>query len=282
MQSERFGFTVFISACLHVIVIAGVGFSFLSERPSTPAIEITLAQFRSEQPPEQADFIAQANQQGSGDLDEAAAPATPFESAINSDVIQEVQPVPTPMPDARQQQDTRVVTSTSADQRISQDIESPNEDRNQNLSEHSSPQEIAMAIASLQAQLDLQQQAYAKRPRRYTLSSASTRQRHDALYLDNWRKQIELVGNQHYPEQARQNEIFGSLRMMVALRPDGSVAEIRILQGSGHPVLDLAAVDIVQLAAPFDPFPEELRGEVDILEIIRTWRFRPGNAFSSQ
>lgn len=282
MESERFGFTVFISACLHVIVIAGVGFSFLSERPSTPAIEITLAQFRSEQPPEQADFIAQANQQGSGDLDEAAAPATPFESPINSDVIQEVQPVPTPMPDARQQQDTRVVTSTRADQRISQDIESPNEDRNQNLSEHSSPQEIAMAIASLQAQLDLQQQAYAKRPRRYTLSSASTQQRHDALYLDNWRKQIELVGNQHYPEQARQNEIFGSLRMMVALRPDGSVAEIRILQGSGHPVLDLAAVDIVQLAAPFDPFPEELRGEVDILEIIRTWRFRPGNAFSSQ
>ena len=282
MESERFGFTVFISACLHVIVIAGVGFSFLSERPSTPAIEITLAQFRSEQAPEQADFIAQANQQGSGDLDEAAAPATPFESPINSDVIQEVQPVPTPMPDARQQQDTRVVTSTRADQRISQDIESPNEDNNQNLSEHSSPQEIAMAIASLQAQLDLQQQAYAKRPRRYTLSSASTQQRHDALYLDNWRKQIELVGNQHYPEEARQNEIFGSLRMMVALRPDGSVAEIRILQGSGHPVLDLAAVDIVQLAAPFDPFPEELRGEVDILEIIRTWRFRPGNAFSSQ
>ncbi|ALO45099.1 energy transducer TonB [Pseudohongiella spirulinae] len=282
MESERFGFTVFISACLHVIVIAGVGFSFMSERPSTPAIEITLAQFRSEQAPEQADFIAQANQQGSGDLDDAAAPATPFESPINSDVIQEVQPIPTPAPDARQQQDTRVVTSTRADQQISQDVESLNEDSSQNLSEHSSPQEIAMAIASLQAQLDLQQQAYAKRPRRYTLSSASTQQRHDALYLDNWRKQIELVGNQHYPEEARQNEIFGSLRMMVALRPDGSVAEIRILQGSGHPVLDLAAVDIVQLAAPFDPFPEELRGEVDILEIIRTWRFRPGNAFSSQ
>ncbi|HBN15764.1 MAG TPA: energy transducer TonB, partial [Pseudohongiella sp.] len=51
---------------------------------------------------------------------------------------------------------------------------------------------------------------------------------------------------------------------------------------SGHQLLDMAAVEIVQLAAPFDPFPEELRGEVDILEIIRTWRFRPGNAFSSQ
>ena len=70
--------------------------------------------------------------------------------------------------------------------------------------------------------------------------------------------------------------------MMVALRPNGTVAEIRVLQGSGHQVLDLAAVEIVQRAAPFDPFPAELRGEVDILEIIRTWRFMPGNAFSSR
>jgi protein TonB len=47
-------------------------------------------------------------------------------------------------------------------------------------------------------------------------------------------------------------------------------------------VLDQAAVDIVRLAAPFGVFPEELRDNVDLLEIIRTWRFRPGNAFSSQ
>jgi protein TonB len=150
------------------------------------------------------------------------------------------------------------------------------------LSEHSSPQDISLAIASLQAQLDIQQQAYANRPRRYTISSASTQKRHDALYLDNWRKRIELVGNQHYPDEARQNEIFGSLRMMVTIRPDGSVAEIRVLQGSGHQVLDQAAVDIVRLASPFDVFPDELRGNVDLLEIIRTWRFRPVNAFSSQ
>jgi len=179
-------------------------------------------------------------------------------------------------------EDVRIVTSTQADQSRLQETESQANENSRLISEHSSPEEIALAIASLQAQLDLQQQAYARRPRRYTISSASTQQRHDALYLDNWRKRIEVVGNQHYPQEAQDNEIFGSLRMMVALRPDGSVVEIRILQGSGHPVLDLAAVDIVQLAAPFDPFPEELRGEVDILEIIRTWRFRPGNAFSSQ
>ena len=282
MQSERFGFTVFLSACLHVILIAGVGFAFLNESPATPAIEITLAQFRSEQRPEQADFIAQENQIGSGSIDDRAAPATPIESAVHADTIQEVQPIPAVEASSQQQDDARVITASNAEQRVSQQSESDLLDNSRRLSEESAPQDIALAIASLQAQLDLQQEAYAKRPRRYTISSASTQKRHDALYLDNWRKRIELIGNQHYPNEARQNDIFGSLRMMVALRPNGTVAEIRVLQGSGHQVLDLAAVEIVQRAAPFDPFPSEMRGEVDILEIIRTWRFMPGNAFSSR
>jgi protein TonB len=282
MQSERFGFTVFLSACLHVIIIAGIGFAFLNESPATPAIEVTLAQFRSETRPDQADFIAQENQIGSGSTDERVAPATPIESTVHADTIQEVQPLPTVEASAQQQDDPRVITAQNAEQQVSQQTESDILDSSRRLSEESAPQEIALAIASLQAQLDLQQEAYAKRPRRYTISSASTQKRHDALYLDNWRKRIELIGNQHYPSEARQNDIFGSLRMMVALRPNGTVAEIRVLQGSGHQVLDLAAVEIVQRAAPFDPFPAEMRGEVDILEIIRTWRFMPGNAFSSR
>ena len=282
MKNERFGFTIFLSASLHLMIIAGVGFSFVNESPATPAIEITLARFHSDERPDVAEFIAQANQLGSGTAEQMMAPATPFDSEINADVIQEVQPIPRPAATPQAMPDAQIITGGGPEDHLRQqeDMLGPQDTRS--LSEQSSPQEIALAIASLQAQLDLQQQAFANRPRRYTISSASTQQRHDALYLDNWRKHIELVGNQHYPEQARQQEIFGSLRMMVALRPDGSVIEIRILQGSGHTVLDQAAVDIVQLAAPFDPFPDELRGEVDILEIIRTWRFRPGNAFSSQ
>jgi periplasmic protein TonB len=281
LGNERFGFTVFLSACLHVIVIAGVGFSFLSESRSAPAIEITLAQYRSEQRPEQADFIAQENQIGSGSMDEVTAPATPFESQLHDEHIQEVQALPMPAPSAQQLHSERVLSSTDARESVSWQTESESAENSVFISEHSSPQDIALAIASLQAQLDLQQQAYANRPRRYTISSASTQKRHDALYLDSWRKRIELVGNQHYPQEARQNDIFGSLRMLVAMRPDGSVAEIRILQGSGHTVLDEAAVNIVRLASPFDRFPPELSGEVDLLEIIRTWRFHPGNAFSS-
>jgi len=85
----------------------------------------------------------------------------------------------------------------------------------------------------------------------------------------------------NYPDQARRQQIYGSLRMLVALLPDGQVEGIQILQSSKHSILDSAAIEIIHLAAPFDPFPEAMRAEADILEIIRTWRFHEGNALSS-
>lgn len=282
LASERFGFTVFLSACVHVMLIAGVGFSFLGESPKAPAIEITLAQYESEAAPERADFIAQANQRGSGNLEEIVAPSTPHEAELHDNEVREVSPVQQPVPQASAESPVEVVTARDSD-----DSRSPREQEQRSDSELpqpdvNNPEELRLAIASLQARLDRQRQAYANRPRRYTISSASTQQRHDALYLDSWRRRIETVGNRYYPDQARQHNVFGSLRMMVALRPDGSVTEIRILESSGERILDQAAVDIVQRASPFEPFPDELRGDVDILEIIRTWRFHRGNSFSSE
>lgn len=282
LSRERFGFTVFLSACFHVMLIAGVGFSFLSESVQLPAIEITLAQYRSEQAPEQADFVAQMDQAGSGSLEERVAPSTPFVSVFHDNVVQEVVPLPTsPAPTPRTDTDLTLLTARDTDTVQNQQPEELLTDSDNPPAEHDTPDDISLAIATLQARLDRQQQAYANRPRRHTISSASTRQRHDAEYLDSWRQRIEAVGNRHYPEEARRQDLFGSLRMLVGLRPDGSVDEIRILQTSGHRILDEAAVDIVRLAAPFDPFPAELRGEVDILEIIRTWRFQPGHSLSS-
>lgn len=284
LSKERFGFTIFLSACLHIMLIAGVGFSYLEESNSAPAIEITLAQYRSDIVPDEADFIAQENQSGSGSLDTAAAPSTPIEAEFHDEVIQQVDPIPqAPAPNQQvEPADLSLLTSFAAELSVDQQLEEDAPETDNPLSEQATPEELSLAIASLQAQLDLQQQEYAKRPRKYTISSASTQKRHDALYLDSWRKRIESVGNLNYPEQARAQEIFGSLRMLVALRPNGSVQEIRILQTSGQRVLDEAAVQIVSLAAPFDPFPPELREDVDILEIIRTWRFHRGNSFSSE
>ncbi|NQY04376.1 MAG: TonB family protein, partial [Halieaceae bacterium] len=61
---------------------------------------------------------------------------------------------------------------------------------------------------------------------------------------------------------------------------DGVLEDIRVLSSSGYSVLDDAAVKIVRMAAPFAPFPNELRATTDRLEIIRTWQFQE-NALSS-
>ena len=283
LSRERFGFTVFLSACVHAIIILGVGFTYLEELNSEPALEITMAQYRSEFAPDEADFFAQENQIGSGTLDSAAAPSTPFKSDFNADVIQEVVPVPQAQEIVNEieVQDIAVISSFQNEQKVQQQLDELEPEEDTLLSDQSTPDDLSLAIASLQAQLDLQRQVYAKRPRKYTISSASTKKSHDALYLDGWRRRIEAVGNINYPNEARIQRLYGNLRMLVALFPNGEVSEIQILQSSGHSVLDQAAVQIVNMAAPFDPFPEAMRAEADILEIIRTWRFHEGNALTS-
>lgn len=283
LSRERFGFTVFLSACVHAIIILGVGFTYLEELNSEPALEITMAQYRSEFSPDDADFLAQENQIGSGTLESTAAPSSPFESEFNDDVIQEVIPLPQTREILNDMdvQDIAVISSFQNEQKVQQQLDELKPDQEVPLSDQSNPSELSLAIASLQAQLDLRRQAYAKRPRKYTISSASTKKSHDALYLDNWRRRIEAVGNINYPAEARRQQLYGSLRLLVALFPSGEVSEVQILQSSGYSILDQAAVEIVNLAAPFDPFPEEMRAEADILEIIRTWRFHEGNALTS-
>lgn len=282
LSQERFGFTVFLSACIHAIIILGVGFTYLEEIRSEPALEITMAQYRSDIAPDDADFLAQENQIGSGILDEAAAPSTPFESDFYDESIQEVQAVPQTARAVNElEPDIAVISSFDDEEEVSQLLDDVEPDKERILSEQSTPEELSLAIASLQAQLDLQRQEFAKRPRRYTISSASTKRSYDALYLDNWRRRIESVGNINYPEQARRLQLYGSLRMLVAILPNGEVEDIRILQSSGQNILDQAAIQIVTLAAPFQPFPEEMLAETDILEIIRTWRFHEGNSLTS-
>jgi len=279
LTQERFGFTMFLSVCVHVMLILGLGFTLSSDRGTTTSMEVTLASYRSTDAPEDADFLAQANQQGSGSEDETLAPATPFESQFNADAIRETSEYLQERPTAPPQTSEQVLASSNSTTPLPASAENavpaPAE---ANSTTQVDPTD---AIASLKAQLDLRRQEYAKRPRRYTISSASTKEAYDALYLDGWRKRIEGIGNLNYPQQASQQGIYGTLRVMVAINPDGTVNDIRILRSSGEHILDEAAVNIVKLAAPFAPFPPELRANVDVLEIIRTWQFHKGDTFSS-
>lgn len=283
LSRERFRFMIFLSACAHALLVLGVGFTYLTDANNEATIEVTLAQYRSQIQPDDADFIAQENQTGSGSQHEATVPSSPFLSDLNDADINEVRPAPEAqvLNETPEQPKLTALTSINAEQVIAQQRNAPEQEEKQALSEQSSSEEISLAIASLQAQLDLQQQAFARQPRKYTLSSASARKSHEASYLDSWRRRVEAVGNINYPVQARQQQVYGNVRMLIALNASGQISETRIIQSSGESLLDQAAVDIVNLAAPFEPFPEELKAEADILEIVRTFRFHEGNTLSS-
>ena len=283
LSRERFRFMIFLSACAHALLVLGVGFTYLTDANNEATIEVTLAQYRSQIQPDDADFIAQENQTGSGSQDEATVPSSPFLSDLNDADINEVRPAPEAqvLNETPEQPKLTALSSINGEQVVSQQRDPPEQEEKQALSEQSSSEEISLAIASLQAQLDLQQQAFARQPRKYTLSSASARKSHEASYLDSWRRRVEAVGNINYPVQARQQQVYGNVRMLIALNASGQISETRIIQSSGESLLDQAAVDIVNLAAPFEPFPEELKAEADILEIVRTFRFHEGNTLSS-
>ena len=95
-----------------------------------------------------------------------------------------------------------------------------------------------------------------------------------AYYLDSWRRKVERVGNINYPSEARARGLSGTLRLLVVIDRDGVLQDARVLESSGHALLDEGAVRIVNLAAPFSPFTKSIRERIDLLEIERTWRFR--------
>src|SRR3546814_161195 len=89
-----------------------------------------------------------------------------------------------------------------------------------------------------------------------------------AEYVEAWRKKIELLGTEHYPDEAR-GKVYGSLQLTVYIRRDGSLERIEIDRPSNYPILNLAASRIVQLAAPFPPLPPAIAARTDVLAIDR-------------
>ena len=280
--NDRIMFTLFLAAVLHGILILGIGFTLPPEEPSAESLEITLAHNKSQTTPEEADYLAQVNQLGSGSLEEKSIVSTTETAAYEDNVVREIDPIQQEASQKRVPQTTTKTLSSTSTSLVKTAIDS----EQKRLEHAKQASAIAMLqrsleIASLEAQLNERKQVHAKRPRKRQLTAVSTKASQDAAYLDGWRKRIERFGNLYYPPNLVNKKIFGSLRLMVAIKSDGSVHEIRVLKSSGKRVLDDAAIYIVQRSAPFATFPEEIAANTDILEIIRTWQFKKGNQLSS-
>lgn len=274
-STDRLSFTIFVAAVLHAILIFGVVFT--APRVQMPHVmEVTLAQHKSKKADRHADFLADANQQGSGVLERAELVTSPHQSRFHAEAINEIQPEEPQAASAASSEAHRQVVTTTARAERRHDTRRAQELRQEQAEAREA--QLAMAwhsdeIASLEARLAARKQAYAKRPRVRAVSTISTRYDRDAAYVDAFRARVEDIGNKNYPALARQKRIYGNVRLLVSILANGQVQEIRLLKSSGYPVLDQAAIQSVRLAAPFQPFPAAIRQDTDILQIIRTWKF---------
>jgi protein TonB len=106
--------------------------------------------------------------------------------------------------------------------------------------------------------------------------AADTRESDVAIYLDSWRRKIERVGTMNFPEVARRQKLSGTPVIEVTIGSDGKLLETVIRRSSGHAEIDEAAMRILKLAAPFDPFPGELTAKHDEIRIAYEWQFLGG------
>lgn len=139
----------------------------------------------------------------------------------------------------------------------------------------------ALEMEKLEATIAKQQDDYQKRPKRKFVGGRTKEYKY-ALYVEAWRQKVEKIGNLNYPEAARDLKLYGQLQMTVSLKPDGSLDTIEINRSSGHKVLDEAARHIVELGAPYAVFPDDIRKEVDILSITRTWTFTQQDSLATE
>lgn len=272
-KQTRFRNALLLALAVHTALILSVSFRASNAKPyKTPQIEVTLASQPSAAAPDHARQIAQANQEGSGDEAEMNEISTRNNLQANTPSMQQAL-LQAPQEQVAQQ---RTAVATTAMTHRSVTTDQVDDEQKENKQEGINPEieQLSLAIASLQAELDDETRASADQPRVRRLTAASTKQSVDAAYLLDWRRQLEAVGNQYYPEASIRYGMYGNLRMLVVIREDGSLEDIQVLSSSGYAVLDEAAIKIVRMAAPYAPFPPELKATTDKLEIVRTWYFQ--------
>jgi len=270
--ADRLALTLFIATALHALLILGVSFDAFDQDPAdqkTPTLDITVVKTKSTPPPDEYDYLAESSQDGAGNTDDKVRPQQQMIEQAPPVAMSEPEEAPTP-----------VLTQETSPRAQQESRDSPSEKK----TDHASAAELinrSMEMLTLNEQINQSLQAYSKAPQSKFIS-ARTKEFKYASYMRDWVAKVERVGELNYPDAARRQNLSGKLIVQVALFPDGNVREITIRKPSGHKILDDAAVRIVKLAAPFAPFPDDIRAETDILYITRTWVFTSSNRLTSR
>jgi len=280
LAGKRLGLTVLYALAVHLVLVLGLHIAppRALAPAAAPRLEITLVKRPpAAKPPKAADYLAEVSQDGGGNQPKPRIPTSvasgePAPAAIARSVR------PTPAVAAPAPQQRRLLTSSKPTPAKVPTAPQPGPV----VQTPSAAELLSGARRDIQlAQLGRQQAAYAKLPREKFLT-ARTREYKYAAYMEAWRRKVEAVGKLNYPAEARSEGVSGSLRMTVRIDAQGGLVDVTLGQSSGHPVLDRAAQDIVRWAAPYAPFPPDIRAEADVLVITRTWQFLDGRALADE
>lgn len=277
--NDRLASTLFLAALFHGIIIMGVTFGAqpFHQQPSTPMLEVILvSELASEDDaPEEAEYLAQQTLKGGGNTQDRVTPTSaprsrmelPNPGAAEGNHLVDVDPGQV------SENTSLVVTDNASKQKASPAPDTSVQPFEQRLS------------AKAMAAEDSQQEAITKEEDRTQVRSddvrelyisANTKESRVANYLVAWKQKIEKVGTINFPEAASRKRAAKSPVLEVAIRSDGLLDEIIVRESSGQKTIDQAALSILRLAAPFDPFPSELRKEYDVLRFAYEWQFLGG------
>lgn len=265
---------VTFAACLHAITLA-IKFGMPSPTDtSTKEIAITVRPTKDNV--KEADFLAQAAQQGSGDFRKEQRMTSDMQVPMQADATtgeSEMQSLEKVQQKRELKFEEKVLMTVLSWQKQAEQSE-----RKKTLDELQSQfQAKAAMIASLEAQYLKRQHNYSRQQRIKTVNGIQAKQDASAAYLDKFRQKVELYGNRYYPDEAKQQRLSGEVRLMVILNAQGGIRAIRLIESSGHSILDEAAKTSVRRGAPFGAFDANMK-DISELRIIRTWRFDPIDA----
>jgi protein TonB len=269
---DRMTTTLFLAALFHGIVILGVTFAvpMLQKQPAA-SIEVLLVTGDDTRAADNlsAQYLAQRNQQGSGTTDEHVRPANPASSVIAAQQAG--------IPDGNSSEYREAVAGKRSAEILSSRSERSEVDYRSGEDRPVQEAQAPLALAPTTPRpiaTNATDDTLRLRGRRADGSFEvvpNTRESKLAPYLDAWRRKIERLGTLNFPQIARNGA--GNPILEVSIRRDGSLGEAIVKRSSGRKEIDQAALSILRLAAPFDPFPKELSKQYDELRFAYEWQF---------
>ena len=272
--ADRLPPMLFLAALIHGILIIGITFNAVLGNEFAEAISLEVTIVADPDPnvltPEDAEYLAQASQDGAGNTQEQARPTARAESpvpvhndgALDGNARRE---------STAQRASTDQVLTTRADHELVV-RDARREDPSLEVS-RAALLEAGVDLTLPLPQDDKTQVLIRDDNPRELVTSVDTRDSRIAGYLSRWKHKIETVGVKYFPEQALTDGIRGSPTLEVTVAANGQLQHVNVRRSSGSKLLDQVCLGILRKAAPYDPFPEAIRVDYDQLTFAYKWQF---------